>query len=85
MVKLYLTGLLKDAQIHGETHLLGKVELLVLVVILDEESEGRDSKLPGREVKMSHECDQETASAGQEHCHPEEPEELPVAPELSAE
>lgn len=55
MVKLYLKGLLKDAQIHGEMHLLDKVELLVCVVILDEESEGRDSKLPGLEVKMSHE------------------------------
>lgn len=54
LVELYLAGLLRDNQFHGETHLLDKMELLGHVVILDEESEGTVSKITGSEVKMSH-------------------------------
>lgn len=49
MPELYLSVFLRDAQFHGEMHLLDKMDLLGRVVTLDEESEGI-----GPEVKMSH-------------------------------
>lgn len=54
LVELYVAGLLRDTQFHGETHLLDKMELLGHVVIWDEESEGIVSKITRSEVKVSH-------------------------------